>query len=287
MSAGFRELGVAFAVFLAPYGALAQTLETDARAASVALASEAQQLADRGRPLEACIKYAESYSLDAQLDALLPLADCFEQNGKWASAYAAFLDAVRVARRAGDQRWVLAEQRATALAPRVSYLTIEVSHAVRLPALRVECDGFGLGSSSWGVPLPIDQGHHVLTASAPGDHEWQTTVDVQSAGAASSVEVPQLVKLANQAPEPASSEMLATPRTPSRKPFFSPAVTLPATSPPDIKLGPTRIAAVVANGISALGLGLGLGDARTEATRTCCIRDAGHQPARCGPRARW
>ena len=75
--------------------ASAQT-PVDSRAASVAALTEAKRLAAAGNAAEACAKYGESYSLDAQLDALLPLADCFEQSGKLASAYNAFRDAVEV-----------------------------------------------------------------------------------------------------------------------------------------------------------------------------------------------
>lgn len=239
----------------------------DARASSVAALTEAKRLAAAGNAAEACAKYAESYSLDAQLDALLPLADCFEQGGKLASAYNAFRDAFEVAQRAGDARAAMADARAQRLRPRLSYLTIEVLQDRRLPALAVERDGFRLGSSAWGVPMPIDPGQHVVAVSAFGYKPWQTTVEVQGEGAAPFVDVPLLEKLpdapeaaplpppvaAAPAPQPAP---VAAPQSPAVS--ARPAKPAAAPAAKGSELPPTRVAAIAAAGVGVAGLGVGV-----------------------------
>ncbi len=234
--------------------ALAQAAPTDARSASVAALSEAAQLAAAGNMAAACAKYAQSYSLDAQLDALLPLAGCFEQSGKLASAYLAFRDAAEVAQRSGDNRAATAEERAKRLRPRLSYLTIEVLQDRRLPALSVERDGFRLGSSAWGVPVPVDPGQHVISVSAYGYKPWQTTIDVQGEGAAPYVEVP-LLEQSSDAPAPVSAVPVP--------PVAAPPAPRSLTPPPPSRaaagrgLTPTRIAGIAAAGVGVVSLGVG------------------------------
>lgn len=239
----------------------------DARAASVAALTEAKRLAAAGDTAAACAKYGESYSLDAQLDALLPLSDCFEQSGKLASAYNAFRDAVEVAQRAGDPRASVAEARAQKLRPRLSYLTVEVLQDRRLPALAVERDGFRLGSSAWGVPMPVDAGQHVVSVSAYGYKPWQTTVDVQGEGAAPYVEVPLLEKLPEAPAVVAVAPPVAPPSSQPASPALQPAPVVVAAKQPgplatssahgSAGLPPTRVAAIAAAGAGVLSFGLG------------------------------
>src|SRR4051812_44193344 len=151
-----RALRLSWLALLAPGAAFAQASAADARSASIARLDDAKRLSRAGDAARACNEYAESYSLDPQLDALLPLADCFEKAGKLASAFGALRDAVDVAQRAADPRWQGADEHAKRLRPRLSYLTIDVPPERRLPALSVEYDGYRLGSSGWGVPVPVD-----------------------------------------------------------------------------------------------------------------------------------
>jgi hypothetical protein len=255
-------------LLLATGGALAQSTPPDARSASVASLVEATRLAAAGNAAEACAKYAESYSLDAQLDALLPLADCLEQSGKLASAYAAFRDAVDVAQRAGDGRSAKADERAQRLRPRLSYLTIEVLQARRLPALSVERDGFRLGSSGWGVPAPVDPGKHLVSVSAYGYRTWETVVDVQGDGSLPYVEVPLLQKLPDEQPapaevvpavvEPAAPAPVVVVVAPTAR--VAPRRTRPVAvqGAPPRRLSPVRVAALTAGGVGIVSLGVGV-----------------------------
>jgi hypothetical protein len=268
MKPAAQALRLGWLAFLLPGLAFAQT-PTDARSASVALLNEAKGLAGAGKTAEACAKYAESYSLDAQLDALLPLADCFEQSGKLASAHAAFLDAVEVAQRASDQRWLVADERAKRLRPRLSYLTIDVPQERRLPALSIARDGFRLGSSGWGVPIPIDPGGHVIVVSAYGYRTWQTSVEVRGEGAAPFVEVPLLETASgpegvrgvaqSAAVEPATPMATAAPPVVAAAPAPAPHAPARAPAKPPAPSGVARghVAALVAGGVSVASLGLG------------------------------
>ncbi|MES1182808.1 MAG: hypothetical protein ABUL60_03280 [Myxococcales bacterium] len=255
----FRSFLIALVL---PGAALGQAAPRDARTTSVALLVEAKRLTAAGSAAEACEKYAESYSLDAQLDALLPLAECFEQSGKLARAYAAYQDAVELAKRAGDPRGVAAEAHANQLRPRLSYLTVDVPAADRLPALSVERDGFRLGSSAWGVPVPIDPGTHVIVVKAYGYRDWQTTIDVQGEGSAPYVEVPLLEKLpdATTAAPLVSPPVVPAPGVPSAvpaPPAHSPAAHVLAGRTPSSGLAPTRWAALAAGGAGVVGVGIG------------------------------
>jgi len=258
-----RTLRFCLLAVLLPGRAYAQPTPTDARSTSVALLNEARDLAGAGNATEACRKYAESYSLDAQLDALLPLADCFEQKGKLASAYIAFLDAVDVAQRASDPRGVAADERAKKLRPRLSYLTIDVAQERRLPALSIEHDGFRLGSSGWGVPIPVDPGSHVIAVNAFGYRGWQTTVDIQGEGEAPYVEVPLLEKSSEvEAASPVAPNAIVAPVEPVAAPPAPPAPGPRAKRAKPARkarsgLGRGRSAALVAGGVGVVSLGFG------------------------------
>jgi serine/threonine-protein kinase len=270
MRVGFTALSLSFTLLLAG-SAGAEVAATDARSASVALLNEATRLAAAGNALEACAKYAESYSLDAQLDALLPLADCLEQSGKLASAYAAFRDAAEVAQRTSDVRAGNADARAQRLRPRLSYLTIEVLQTHRLPALSVERDGFRLGSSGWGVPAPVDPGKHTISVSAYGYRTWETVIDVQGDGASPYVEVPLLEKSAEETapvppplaappPAPPAPPVAAAPPAPvapSPTRVSKPAPAAPPSARPT-RLTPTHVAALAAGGVGVVSLGVGI-----------------------------
>ncbi len=263
-----RSLRLASLGLLLPRLAFAEPRPTDARSASVALLDEAKRLAAAGKTADACAKYAASYSLDAQLDALLPLADCLEQGGKLASAYAAFHDAVEVAQSVGDQRWAVADERSRRLQPRLSYMTIDVPHERRLPALSIDCDGFRVGSSGWGVPIPVDPGSHVIVVNAYGYRAWQASVDVHAEGDALYVEVPLLEKTpdgaaatapATSAPAPSVAAAPPPVATPAPAPALVPRAAAPAPAPARVHSGLSRgrVAALVAGGVGVASLGFG------------------------------
>jgi hypothetical protein len=190
---------------------LAAAQDPTAKASAVQLFDEADRLMAQGQISAACPKYAASAKLDPQLGVLLHLADCFAQNGQVASAWASFRDAEEMARARGDDRAGLAHDRAKALEPKLSRLTVTVRTAADLPGLEVRVDGAPLTAGAWGVATPIDSGSHGVEARAPGYEAWSSSVDVTGEAQDVQVQVPLLTKAATSAPVPAGTSRNAAP----------------------------------------------------------------------------
>lgn len=163
------------------------------RIAAQALFDEGRELMQSGRPSEACPRFEESDRLEPGLGTRFHLAGCYEALGKLASAHALFLEVAAEAKQRGqDERERVARQKAEALEPRLSRLTVDVPFASS-PELRVERDGTPIGSAQWGLGVPVDPGRHRVSASAPGRAPWSTEVVVAADGAFTRVEVPPLI----------------------------------------------------------------------------------------------
>jgi len=163
------------------------------RIAAQALFDEGRELMQSGRPSEACPRFEESDRLEPGLGTRFHLAGCYEALGKLASAHALFLEVAAEAKQRGqDERERVARQKAEALEPRLSRLTVDVPFASS-PDLRVERDGTPIGTAQWGLAVPVDPGRHRVSASAPGRAPWATEVAVAADGAFTRVEVPPLV----------------------------------------------------------------------------------------------
>ena len=162
------------------------------RATAQSLFDDARKLVDAGKFGDACPKFAESLRFDPGLGTMLRLADCYEKNGQIASAWAVFLDAAENARKAGDPREKIAKERADALAPKVSKLSIRVAEP-KLTGLVIKRDGEPIGSALFGTAAPVDPGKHAIEASAPGKKTWKGSADVPSGGGSVSIDVPALV----------------------------------------------------------------------------------------------
>src|SRR5437762_4686516 len=117
---------LALGAFVAPRGAWGQSGETS-RTAAETLFIEAKKLMEAKRFDEACPKFADSQRLDPGVGTLLNLALCYERQGKVASAWSTYRDAASAARTAGQaDRENMARQRASALEPRLSRLTVAI-----------------------------------------------------------------------------------------------------------------------------------------------------------------
>jgi tetratricopeptide (TPR) repeat protein len=165
----------------------------DARAQAEALFQEARQLMSAGDYAAACPKLEASQHLDPAVGTLLNLADCYEKNGRTTSAWAEFLHAANEAHKVGDDRRErAARERAIAIEPRLSKLTVTVEPAAALRGLELERDGDAIEHGMWGVALPVDPGEHTIVARAPGRRPWKTVVDVPANQGATTVEIPTL-----------------------------------------------------------------------------------------------
>ena len=149
---------------------------------------------------EACPKFFESNRLDTGLGTTLWLADCYEQNGQTASAWAEFREAAALAARTTDPREKVARSRAKALEPKLARLVLVVPPAVQVPGLEVARDGVLVASPVWGTPVPIDPGPHTFVAKAPAHLPATLHIDSRRGPGQQSLEVPPLA----DAPPPPS-----------------------------------------------------------------------------------
>jgi len=165
---------VVSAVVLSPL-ARAQTPDAasgdaaERRAMAEMLFFTARGLMEAERYAEACTKLAESHRLDPASGTLLNLAVCHEKEGKIASAWGEFRQAIVEARRAGRaDREALAREHADALEPELPLLMIAVPPAAQQPGLQITRNGVRLAPASWSTALPVDPGTVELSLRAPG-----------------------------------------------------------------------------------------------------------------------
>jgi hypothetical protein len=148
-------------------------------------------LMQAGNFVQACPKLAESQRLSPAGGTALNLASCLDQQGKIASAYAAYQEALSFARRANrKEREELAQARVAALGPRIPKVIIVREHPS--DERRLVLDGYEVGAAALGSPLPLDPGVHHLTANNGSESNWQSTFAAPPEGQTMQVRVPRL-----------------------------------------------------------------------------------------------
>ena len=121
-----------------------------------------------GRFAQACPKFAESYRLDPAAGTLLNLAVCHEKEGKIASSWGEFRQALAEAKRANrPDRVELANEAIQRIEPDLPYVAIVVPKEVRVEGFEIRRNGVPLQAGAWETELPIDPGTNEITASAP------------------------------------------------------------------------------------------------------------------------
>jgi hypothetical protein len=152
---------------------------------------EGKRLAAAGELDEACALLEKSQALAPASGTLLNLADCYEQLGKTATAWASFRAAAAAARLKGqDARAEEALARALALEPRLSRLRVVVT--LRVASMTILRGEAIVEPSLWGVAVPVDPGTHVVRARAPDHHEFEREVEVAAGPGVVEVVVPEL-----------------------------------------------------------------------------------------------
>ncbi len=186
---------------------------------------EGKRLSGEHKYAEACPKFQASYKLDHGLGTLLNLASCHESEGKPASAWAEFSEAMAQAKRQGDSdRAQLAEEHMRALEPKLGHVSIGLAPGANVPGLIVKFDARELGAAAMGVQIPVDPGKHLLEASAPGKLPYAQTLDTPAAATVLAVTVPALQDAQGASPTAAPNTTPSAPSTPS--------ATLPVASTP-------------------------------------------------------
>jgi serine/threonine-protein kinase len=179
-----------------PDGSVAQP---SPKIAAEILFRDGVELMEQGDYAAACPKLEASEELDMAVGTLLYLADCYEQSGRLASAWARFSEARSLAHaQSMAERERIAAERVAALEPRLSRLTVVVPGA-RPAGFSIRLAGVAIPAASWGSALPIDPGEVELEAVAPGYEPFQTRLQITSEpGARITTVIPEL----EPAPEP-------------------------------------------------------------------------------------
>jgi hypothetical protein len=180
---------------LAPAAGLAQPNEQEQWPVAQALYDQATAEMDAKNYASACPKLEEvERLLPEKLGAKLTTAQCYEGQGRLASAWAKYTRVEALAGKAGQaQRAKEAAAKAAELRPRLATLTIGVPPEVRaLPGLAITRDGVALGEAQWGLPVPVDKGQHRVVATATDKQPWEKGVEIQADGVTATVTVEPL-----------------------------------------------------------------------------------------------
>jgi len=241
-------------------GAHAQVSAAD-KATAEALFDRGLALMREGKLQEACARFEESNAVEHGIGTMLYLADCYEQSGRTASAWALFREASSEAQAAGQsERAQAGRQRAARLEPSLSRLVIEVPGGHHVNGLEVLRNGTIVTKGVWGEPLPVDPGEHHVVARAPGYHAREQTITVERGANVARVEIPKL--------EPAP---VAAAPTPVEAPpaAVTPAVAAVAASEPAPALNAAktergrgqRLTGIILGsaGVAMLAVGVGFG----------------------------
>lgn len=157
---------------------------------------QGKDLMARGQVAEACAAFDASQKLDPNIATLLNQAACREKNGQLATAWGLFLEAERQTRSATDtqnqQHHQTAANKAAKLEPRLSTLTITVPAENRVAGLEVLRSGDPVDPGAWNRALPVDGGTYRITARAPGNAEWSSTITVGNEHDVKTIEIPRL-----------------------------------------------------------------------------------------------
>jgi len=197
---GRHFVGVGLSIVLAQGAILpaaqAEGSDTDRTQAQL-LFNQGRDLMSAGKYSEACAKFAESQRLDPGGGTLLNLALCHEKQGKTATAWADFNEALSAALRdRRPEREKLARDHIAALEPQLSRLIVQTDRATSDAGLAVKIDGRDVSRSAWGTPVPVDPREHDVEAVAPGKEPWTKHVVLRGAETLT-VTVPELRALSD------------------------------------------------------------------------------------------
>jgi hypothetical protein len=151
----------------------------------------------KGDIAEACAAFDASQKLEPTTGTLLRLADCREKNGQLATAWGLFLEAERKTRASTDESTKklhkAAVDHAAKLEPQLSTLAINVTDEARVGGLEIRRGSDVVEPVMWNKVMPIDGGTYRISARAPGNAEWSTTITIANDRDAKIVAIPRLV----------------------------------------------------------------------------------------------
>lgn len=215
---------------------------------------EGKRLMKQGQIAEACDKLDASDRLEPTAGTELNLADCREQNGQLATAWATFVKAAAAAKRTDSdgRREAEARRRAAVLEPQLVYLTIAVPADRRIDGLVIKRNATVIDRALWDQRVPVDPGDYKISAQAPGYAPWTTSVAVKTKN--KKVALPVLEKRADDLPDPASDGVVTEPAPPD-----DPVVTAGPAEPSRFTGARKLSIGLAVVGVAAIGLGVGFG----------------------------
>jgi len=159
----------------------AQAPSTQQKAAAEVLFNEGQKLLYEKNYEAACRRFEQSQAADPGVGTLLYLAQCYEGQGRSASAWATYREAYSAARAAGptDRRAQVAAERASQLEPRLAKLTVQVAPENPRDGFELTINGKSIDAALFGVAFPVDPGRYEIVARAFGRTPWSSSIDVQ------------------------------------------------------------------------------------------------------------
>lgn len=191
---GCRVFGL-FQVWLLASGgpAWAQTPGPGAAALAEGLFQDGKRLMAEGNFQEACPKLVESHRLDPAGGTALLLGSCHEGMKRWASAWAAYKEAVGFAiKDHRSDREERAKERLREVEARLGWLHLRVPAALQgAEGLRVSVGALGIPRAAWTSPLPLDPGEYRVVASLPGGCSWSAMARVDEGGGSVALALPE------------------------------------------------------------------------------------------------
>lgn len=219
---------------------------------------DGRELLERGEYAAACAKLAESYKLDAASGTLLNLALCHEREGRLATAWVEYQNALsRVRREGSEDRIAFAREsiaRVEPLVPRIHLEVIETPGAT----VSVSLGETALGPAAWGGAMPVDPGVITLRATAPGHRSHEQSLSIE-AGQILAVRLPALEREETPSVPPNPAQVAASQSETKPPPEVAPP-SEPATPKAEEDGGAgegRRVSAYVAAGVGALGVAAG------------------------------
>jgi len=171
--------------------ALPARAQSSSSAAAEQLFQDGKRLLEAGKTHEACERFAASQEAEAGLGTLLHLASCHEKEGKTASAWAEFNDAMAQAQNRGEKdREKFARDHAQALEKQLHRVVLEMM--TRPEGLEIKLDGKTFPNGSLGTAIPLDPGPHNLEVRATRKKPWTQQISLGPGAVTERLEIPGL-----------------------------------------------------------------------------------------------
>ncbi len=184
--------------------------------------AEATRLFEEGRALmgrrgqldRACEVLVQSYAMHKRGDTLLNLAECHRRQGKTATAWREFDEAIRFAIHLSFPEAIEAAiKKRDELAKNLSRLVVAVDEGALPASTDVTLDGKPLPKPQWNQTLYVDPGVHVVTATAPDHEPFEASAEVPPKGSRTVLQVtPKAI------PKPPATPPTPPPSTPPPTP---------------------------------------------------------------------